>query len=73
LRPVAWLIVGLAATAVVGFAIGSNALSIPAIVLLVLVLMGAFAISRNVHDLNVPPGMTNLPGDVTKHERERRD
>jgi hypothetical protein len=52
---------------------GSKLLWIAPLVVLLLVLMGALAIPRNVRDLNVPPGFTNAPGDITEHERDRRD
>jgi hypothetical protein len=72
LKPVGWILLGLAVIVVIGFAIGSKPLWIAALVVLLLVLLGAL-IPRNVQDLNVPPGMTNAPGDITEHERERRD
>jgi ABC-type nickel/cobalt efflux system permease component RcnA len=68
-----WLVAGLGVVVAVGLMIGSQAVWIAALVLLLLILMGAFAIPRNVERLNVPPGMTNAPGDITKHEREDRD
>jgi hypothetical protein len=72
LRPIGWFLLGLAALAVIGFAIGSKPVWVAGLVVLLLVLLGTL-IPRNVQDLNVPPGMTNAPGDITKHERERRD
>jgi hypothetical protein len=73
LKPVAWFALGLLVLVGIGFAIGSNALWIAALVVFLLLVMGAIAIPRNVHDLNVPPGMTNAPGDVTEDERESWD
>jgi Flp pilus assembly protein TadB len=73
LKPVVWFVLVLAVLVVIGFAIGSKVLWIAPLVVLLLVLIGAFGIPRNVHDLNVPPGFTNAPGDITEHERDRRD
>jgi hypothetical protein len=68
-----WLVVALGVAVIVGLAIGLKVLWLAALVVLLLLLLGAFAIPRNVHDLNVPPGMPNMPGDVTRHERESED
>jgi membrane protein implicated in regulation of membrane protease activity len=73
LTPAGWLVAALGIAVVVGLVIGSQAVWIAALVLLLLALLGAFAIPRNVQQLEVPPGMPNAPGDITEHERERRD
>jgi cyanate permease len=73
LTPIGWLVAALGVAVVVGFLVDSQAVWITALVLLLLAVMGAFAIPRNVERLEVPPGMPNAPGDITEHERERRD
>lgn len=73
LTPIGWLVIALGVAVIVGFAIGVKVLWIAALVILLLVLLGAFAVPRNVERLNVPPGMLNMAGDVTRHERERED
>jgi uncharacterized membrane protein YoaK (UPF0700 family) len=73
LTPAGWLVIGLVVVAAIGFVIGTPAVWIVALVILLLVLMAAFAIPRNVERLNVPPGFTNAPGDVTHREREQED
>lgn len=73
LTPIAWVLLGLAIAVGVGMAIGSQPVWIAALVLFLLALMGAFAIPRNVQRLNVPPGMPNVPGDITQHDEEHQD
>ena len=65
---------GLVVVVIVGLVIGLEVLWIAGVVVLLLLLMGAFAVPQNVQRLNVPPwGFFNAPGDVTHRDRERRD
>jgi membrane protein implicated in regulation of membrane protease activity len=73
LTPAGWVVAALGVAVVVGFVLGSEAVWIAALVLLLLALIGAIGIPRNVERLEVPPGMPNAPGDITEHERERPD
>jgi hypothetical protein len=69
----AWLLLGLLVAVVVGYALGLKPLWIGALVVFLLLSLGAFAVPRNVQSLNVPPWLPNMTGDETGHDREDED
>jgi hypothetical protein len=72
LTPAAWVLIALVVAVAVGLATGTQALWIAALVVLLFILMGAFAIPRNVQRLNIPPFLPNARGDETTHDDEGR-
>jgi Flp pilus assembly protein TadB len=69
--PLGWLIAALIVVfGLAGLVTGSVTPWIVGLVVLAVVLLLAVGQPRNVHDLNVPPGMPNAPGDPTSHEHE---
>jgi peptidoglycan/LPS O-acetylase OafA/YrhL len=71
LTPFGWLVVALiAGFGIAGLVTGSPKFWFVGLVLLALALVMAVGIPRSVHDLEVPPGMPNAPGDPTSHEED---
>lgn len=56
-----------------GILIGLQALWIAALVVLLLLLIGAFGVPRGVERLNFPPAFTNAPGEITTRDPEDGD
>jgi hypothetical protein len=71
LTPLGWVTAICVVVGIVGLAIGFSKLWIVALAILLVALMMAIGIPRNVRDLNVPPGFTNAPDDLEPHDEDR--